>query len=183
MTNETENKSEKQEIKQKKPWWHHAIELLVIIAIGYGILLWQDRHLLKQSDDAMTPQQVLVGLDEKAYAIPVSEQKQLIYFFAPWCTICHLSIGNIESQKQALLDKGYQVRYVALDWQSKAEVQEFATNKKLTFPVLMGTKETMNDYKVQGFPTYYLIDEKGKIITGSQGYSSSLGVWLRSLNN
>lgn len=174
---------EKKRIKRKKPWWRHILEILIIIAIGYGIMLWQDRHLLKKSDQAIAPQQILVGLDSKSYQIPIQNEKQLIYFFAPWCTICHLSIGNIESQKEALLDKGYHVRYIALDWQSKQEVEQFAKDKKLTFPVLMGTIETMQDYKVQGFPTYYLIDEKGKVITGSQGYSTSLGVWLRSLNN
>ncbi len=167
--------------KLKKSWWRILIEISVIAAIFFGIMAWQERHLLSNEEDAIAPSQILIGLDGQPYALPINGQKQLIYFFAPWCNICRLSIGNIESQKQSLLDKGYQVRYVALDWQTQDEVMEFVQDKKLTFPVLLGSIETMHQYQVKGFPTYYLVNEQGEILTGSQGYSTSLGIWLRSL--
>ncbi len=168
--------------KPKKAWWRHLIELLVVIGVVLAIMQWQERHLLGKSDSAKAPSQILVGLDQQTYALPASNQKQLIYFFAPWCNICRLSIGNIELQKEALLNKGYQVRYVALDWQTQNEVEAFVADKELSFPVLMGTLETMQNYKVKGFPTYYLVDEHGDITASSQGYSTALGIWLRSLN-
>ncbi|NVJ68156.1 MAG: redoxin family protein [Gammaproteobacteria bacterium] len=173
------NPSKKQ--LDKKPLWRHFVELLILIAIISAIWQWQERHLLSKQDKAQAPSQVLVGLDQKTYALPIKGQKQLVYFFAPWCTVCRLSIGNIESQKAGLLAKGYQVRYVALDWQSQAEVETFVADKELTFPVLMGSLETMQQYQIKGFPTYYLIDENGAITAGSQGYSTSFGIWLRSL--
>ena len=181
MTDPTSDKTSHETAKIKKPLWRHLVEIAVILSVVFAIMKWQERHLLSNEESALAPQQTLVSLDGQSYALPLAGQKQLIYFFAPWCNICHLSIGNIESQKEALLDKGYQVRYVGLDWQSKEEIIEFAQETELTFPVLLGTKETMSLYQVKGFPTYYLIDEKGQISAGSQGYSTSLGVWLRSL--
>ncbi len=169
--------------KIKKPWWRHALEILGILLVIYGVMLWNERHLLSSENNIQAPKQMLVGLDDNVHSMPIENQKQLLYFFAPWCSICDLSIGNIETQKQGLLDKGYQVRYIALDWQSRQEVMQFAKDKKLTFPVLMGTLETLERYKVKGFPTYYLVNEKGEITAGTQGYSTSLGVWLRSLSS
>ncbi|WP_251358140.1 TlpA disulfide reductase family protein [Kangiella sp. TOML190] len=175
--------SRQTKIKPKKPIWRHLLEIALLLVVVFGILWWQERHLLSRDDKPLAPSQQLISLDEKRYQIPAAGQKQLLYFFAPWCKICRFSIGNIEAQKPALLKKGFQVRYVALDWQNKTEVAAFAKEQKLTFPVLMGTLETMQQYQVQGFPTYYLVDEQGRISAGSQGYSTSLGIWLRSLNN
>ncbi|MRX27581.1 peroxiredoxin [Kangiella sp. HZ709] len=167
--------------KPKKTWWRHALEILTLVSIFFAVMLWQERHLLSNDGHQKAPEQVLVGLDENTHALPINNQKQLLYFFAPWCTVCDISIGNIELQKSALLNKGYQVRYIALDWKSQQEVQAFVDENDLTFPVLMGTKETMQQYSIKGFPTYYLIDDNGVITAGSQGYSTSLGVWIRSL--
>ncbi len=171
-------------IKTKhKAWWRHGLEILILGGIFLGVMRWQERHLLSNDDHQKAPAQILVGLDEKTHALPINNQKQLLYFFAPWCTVCDISIDNIELQRNALLEKGYQVRYIALDWKGQQEVQVFVDDNELTFPVLMGTKETMQQYSIKGFPTYYLIDDSGVITAGSQGYSTSLGIWLRSLGS
>lgn len=157
------------------------LTLSAYILIIVAIMAWQERHLLNRQTDAQSAQILLPSLEGKAYQLAESGQKQLIYFFAPWCNICHLSISNIESQKSLLTEKGIQVLYVALSWQDKTEIKRFVKEHKLSSPVLLGTQQVAQDYKVKGFPTYYFINEQGIAESGAQGYSSELGVWLRSL--
>lgn len=160
---------------------------LPFIVIILGIFYWQNRHLLNYQENNQTPQsahtQKLLSLTGKTDSIidPTSNQSTIVYFFAPWCSICDWSIGNLESQRKSLLEKNYRVVYVALSWETQEEVGDFATRNQLTEPVLLGTQSIMQDFKVKGFPTYYLINSDGKVISGSQGYSSKIGIWLRSL--
>ena len=156
---------------------------MVFLSIFFAINWWQERHLLNHQSDNKAPHAQLVSIDGKNYQLPADKQNHLIYFFAPWCTICDLSIGNIEAHKQNLIDKGYQVYYVALSWQNQEEIQTFAKEHQLSFPVLLGTEQTGLDYSIKGFPTYYLINSQGQVVSGSQGYSTELGIWLRSFSD
>ena len=103
----------------------------------------------------------------------------VIYFFAPWCQICHLSIGNL----QALYEKNenLDVIAVALDYTSADEVMDFTKQHQLTFPIALGSEEIKHSFLISGFPSYYVLDKKNSIIGKSMGYSSELGLYLRSL--
>ena len=37
-----------------------------------------------------------------------------------------------------------------------------------------------NDYQIVGFPTYYVIDEAGNLASKSMGYSTELGMRVRT---
>ena len=103
----------------------------------------------------------------------------VVYFFAPWCQICHASIGNL----QALYEKNQQIDVVAvvLDYSSIDEVNKFTNRHQLTFPVVLGNEAIKKYFSVSGYPSYYVIDEENIIIAKSMGYSSELGLYLRSL--
>ena len=103
----------------------------------------------------------------------------VIYFFAPWCQICHASIGNL----QDLYEKNNKINViaVALDYSSIDEVRAFSKQHHLTFPIALGTEAIKQAYSVSGYPSYYVIDEYNTVISKSMGYSSEVGLYLRSL--
>jgi peroxiredoxin len=103
----------------------------------------------------------------------------VIYFFAPWCQVCHASIGNL----QTLFEKNEQVDViaVALDYSSTEEVMKFTQRHQLTFPIALGNEKTKLTFAVTGYPSYYVLDEDNVITAKSMGYSSQLGLYLRSL--
>ncbi|NVK21272.1 MAG: redoxin domain-containing protein [Kangiellaceae bacterium] len=173
--------TEKKPYRTLKHWLIIAAEITVFAIIFFAINWWQQRHQLSQQDKAQAPSINLIGLDNKLYSLPSQSTDHLVYFFAPWCTICDISIGNIEDRKNSLAKKGYDVFYVALSWQSREEVEQFVKDNQLTFPVLLGTEQVAKQYNIKGFPTYYMINSQGQVTAGSQGYSTELGVWLRSL--
>ena len=60
------------------------------------------------------------------------------------------------------------------------EVRAFIDDKQLPFPVLLGNTSTFSDWQVKGYPTYYLVNEAGNIQARNAGYSTQIGLWLRS---
>lgn len=103
----------------------------------------------------------------------------VLYFFAPWCQICHMSMGNL----QALYEKNehLEVVAVAMDFISIDDVMDFTKQHQLTFPIALGNEEIKQAFSISGFPSYYVISEENTIIAKSMGYSSELGLYLRSL--
>lgn len=103
----------------------------------------------------------------------------VIYFFAPWCQVCHASIGNLQTIFQN--NEQVDVIAVALDYTSSNEVMKFTQKHQLTFPIALGDAQTKQDFAITGYPSYYVLDENSVITAKSMGYSSELGLYLRSL--
>ena len=102
----------------------------------------------------------------------------IVYFFAPWCFYCRSSIGNLDE----LVAEGRVAwgTVVALDYSDADEVQAFIEDTGVTLPVLMGTRMTAADWSIRGFPTYFVIDAQGQISSRSVGYSTGVGMRIRS---
>ncbi|SEL15190.1 Thiol-disulfide isomerase or thioredoxin [Colwellia chukchiensis] len=120
----------------------------------------------------------LSTLDNKTLSLQANGQKTIVYFFAPWCQICHMSIGNLQS----LFERKPHIKViaVALDFVDQNEVAAFTERHQLTFPVALGNEAVKQDFQVQGYPSYYVLDEENTVISRSLGYSSELGLYLRS---
>jgi peroxiredoxin len=103
----------------------------------------------------------------------------VLYFFAPWCQVCHASIGNLQTLFQN--NEQVDVIAVALDYTSSNEVMKFTQKHQLTFPIALGNTQTKQDFAVSGYPSYYVLDKNNVITAKSMGYSSELGLYLRSL--
>lgn len=130
--------------------------------------------------EVVAPQNILLKtLDDKTIELTNINKTTVIYFFAPWCQICHASISNLQSiyEKNDHID----VIAVALDYIDKKDVTDFSNQHQLTFPVALGSELVKAQFKVKGYPSYYVIDEENTIIAKSMGYSSEIGLLLRTL--
>lgn len=106
-----------------------------------------------------------------------SSQKTILYFFAPWCHVCHASIDNV--QKVYEKNPDVNVIAIALDYMEEEEIQAFVAKHQLTFPVAFGHEGVKQAFNIQGYPSYYVIDEENTIVYRSTGYSTELGLHLR----
>ncbi|MEW6991557.1 TlpA disulfide reductase family protein [Colwelliaceae bacterium 6441] len=109
----------------------------------------------------------------------INQQKTIIYFFAPWCQICHASIDNLQAIYQS--NTSLKVIAVALDFMTVEEVEKFVAKHQLTFPVAIGNEEVKQAFKVHAYPSYYVVDKKNIVIAKAMGYSTEIGLYLRSL--
>jgi thiol-disulfide isomerase/thioredoxin len=154
------------------------IQGIVFVLIFNAISMLRETSML--SSNASVPVQhqlqTLMGNDINLHA---KGKKTIIYFFAPWCHVCNFSIDNLQNVYQKNPDLN--VIAVALDFVDIEEVRKFTNNHQLTFPVALGTASVKADFHVQGYPSYYVLNEENTIIGRSLGYSSEIGLYLRSL--
>ena len=150
---------------------------LVVLTIWLGISYWQQEDLIQ--DGAAAPAFHLTSLTGDTTRLSdIQADRTLLYFFAPWCSICKLSIGNLDELDA---DESLAVVAVALSYGSSAEVEVFVGDQELKVPVLLGTNQTLSGYKIEMFPTYYVLDQQKRVISKSVGYSTELGMKLRSM--
>lgn len=155
------------------------IQVIVFFTIFQALSMFQEVDMLS-TGKAVTHQSIsLKTLDNKTIELNHLEKTTVVYFFAPWCQICHMSISNL----QAIYEKNDHINVVAvaLDFVDQKEVFEFSNQHQLTFPIALGNEQIKAQFKVKGYPSYYVIDEENTIIAKSMGYSSEIGLLLRTL--
>ncbi|NMP15298.1 TlpA disulfide reductase family protein [Thalassotalea sp. Y01] len=133
------------------------------------------------ADSSETPNFQLLDLSYQPRDLLVADTSNpsIIYFFAPWCSVCRFSMDNLQSLYQRNPDVN--IVAVALDFKDKQEVQQFVERMGLEFPILLGNQQVKQAYKVSAYPSYYVLDEQQQIQHKSMGYSTELGLYLRSL--
>jgi len=161
--------------------WASILFEATIIVLVLLIFSWFQNRGTLAADGKIAPDFVLQSVDGETIQLSsLRGKKVLIYFFAPWCNICHMSGGNLNDLREARTEDELVVLVVGLSWESKEEIKQFKDDLKLTMPVLIGNNQQMIDYKIKGFPTYFVIDEEGKVTHRSVGYSTELGMRLRT---
>lgn len=164
--------------KMKQIKWHIGIrDIVVICAIVYAVNAWQSRDMLDVESSLVLDTQLLVGLDGKISTLIKSDKPTLIYFFAPWCKVCSLSIGNLEYLDTEKLN----IIRIALDYSNVEAVQDFAEKHNISSQILLGHEGLKRQFQIQGYPTYYILDERQKVLSKSYGYSTALGLRLRQI--
>jgi thiol-disulfide isomerase/thioredoxin len=154
------------------------IQVLVFFVIFNAISMWRETSMLSTSADVVPVKHQLKTLMHNDIRLQAKGKKTIVYFFAPWCQVCNFSIDNLQNLYQKNPEIG--VIAVALDFVDVAEVKKFTNNHQLTFPVALGNESVKADFQVQGYPSYYVLNEENVIIGRSLGYSSEIGLYLRS---
>lgn len=138
----------------------------------------RETSMLSTNGDIVPVPHQLETLMNEDITLHAKGEKTIVYFFAPWCQVCNFSIENLQNvyQKNPELN----VIAVALDFVDVEEVRKFTNNHQLTFPVALGNEAVKSDFQVMGYPSYYVLNEENTIIARSLGYSSEIGLYLRS---
>lgn len=160
-------------------WASLAFDVVLLIMVFVLISMWQTRNL---PNDEHTPPLELVWLDDmRADSVMVPGETGVVYFFAPWCFYCRKSIDNLDE----LVSSGTLAwaRVVALEYEDLDDVREFISETGIQLPVLLGGPQTTRDWQIRGFPTYFVIDGDGKIVSRSVGYSTKIGLQVRAWLN
>ncbi|MBF7072608.1 redoxin domain-containing protein [Glaciecola sp. MH2013] len=158
----------------RKSSWPRDIVLGLIIV--FAVMAWQNRNLLDSDGSIQINSQSLISLKGEIYKLAPSNKKTLIYFFAPWCTVCKLSIGNLD----AVDTQEFNVIRVALDYQSVEEIDSFADDAGVSGTILLGADKHKERFNISGYPTYYILDENLRVIRSDMGYSTYVGLKLRT---
>jgi thiol-disulfide isomerase/thioredoxin len=158
----------------KKSSWTRDILIGVIIITGF--MAYQNRNLLEDDGSIQISAQNFIQLNGDMYSLEPSDKKTLLYFFAPWCTVCKMSIGNLD----VVDTDDFNVVRVALDYQSVEEIHAFAKDAGVQGTVLLGGEPHKKRFNISGYPTYYILNENLQVIKHDMGYSTLLGLKFRT---
>ena len=151
-------------------------QLFLIAAVIGGMNYWKTRHMASGS----SPKSQLIDLVGQSAFVPDVRQGRisLVYFFAPWCGVCRLSMGNLNKIRREMPDIDIQI--VALDYSSKDEVIQFVNDNRIEPPVYMGNEFTGAAWGVSAYPSYFIVDQDSVIRSRTVGYSSKFGIMLHA---
>lgn len=153
---------------------------IIVFTLIFNILSFiKESPMLARGEKPSSEQIILPSLMNEEQPLFEPGKTQIIYFFAPWCQVCHASISNLQSIYEEKPE--ISIRAVALDYSTVNEIKHFAAQHELSFPILLGDSELKKMFKVQGYPSYYVLNEDGEVKSKSLGYSTEAGLNLRSL--
>ncbi len=156
------------------------IEVSLFIAAFMAISAYQARTLLP-TDHEPAPSLQATTLQGEVFDLEDLKGKPvLIYFFAPWCPYCSASADNIVRLREWRSEEQLAIVAVALDWQEHGQILEYASEHDLNMPVVMAGPEIATNWKVHGFPTYYVLDSEHQVVRRDFGYSTQIGLLWRS---
>jgi len=155
-------------------------DLLVVIVILGGFHWYRTQDMLATGDELAPPLNLPVLNGGVSGLRNADGRPVLVYFFAPWCKVCAASSHNLRNLRWFRDEEDLAIFLVVLDWQDHAEVTEYVERHELDFPVLMGDGRTAQAWGISVFPSYYLLDDEHRIRRRDYGYSTLLGLWLRT---
>ncbi len=155
-------------------------DILIIFVIMIGLHFWQTKELLPTGHQVI-PDFTLNNLDNQEITIASHKQSiKLLYFFAPWCSVCKFVTGNVNFIHSFFSKEQLEVYAIALSYDEKQEIVDYAKDKDFKVEVLLGNERAHNMFQVNAFPTFYFLDQKGKVAARSVGYTSTFGLLIRS---
>lgn len=153
---------------------------MLFIGVFVAIMAYQARGLLATD---LGPAPALRGTSLQGDPFDLAElggKPVLIYFFAPWCLYCSASADNLVRLRRLRGEDELAIVAVALDWQTHAQIVDYANKHALNVPVVMGDSEIAAGWQVYAFPTYYVLDSEHRVARRDVGYSTQLGLLWRS---
>lgn len=137
---------------------------ILISAILIGLLVYQ---IMSRSKENAAAEGIvnfkLVSVDGKEYSLSDFRGKKVVLnFFATWCPPCRAEIPDFERFYRENED----VVLIGINIQEdKTTVEEFLSSMGVTYPVLLDRDGKISaQFGIEGIPTTFLIDEKGKVI-------------------
>jgi len=125
----------------------------------------------------------LPDLNDQPYTVGGKQDKlTFVNFWASWCAPCELEAPDL----QALQEKyGKEINLVGINatkFDKERGAREFVEEYEFTFPILMDrVGDITKQYKVENFPTSFLIDSDGVIQERINGVIP-LAEWERLIN-
>ena len=156
------------------------MDAVFIVLVLMVFSWWQNKGSLEATGQP-APDFVLSSLSGDTHRLSDYRGRQvLIYFFAPWCHICRVSAPNLNDLREARNKEELMIFMIAQSYESIAAIETFVEDLDLKVPVLIGHEQQLLDYKIKGFPSYYVVNEAGELASRSIGYSTELGMRLRT---
>ena len=95
-------------------------------------------------------------------------------FWATWCPPCRASIPKVEKlYEQFKDDEDFVVLGINLQ-EDKDRIIKFIRKQKMNYPILLGDKKVITNYKISAIPQFFIMDKKGDIYNKYVGFTPGM---------
>lgn len=102
----------------------------------------------------------------------------LISFWEYWCSPCIRSLPKLKTFQKTYKDK---INIIGISTQSPEKVKRILLNKNIDLLNLKGNDKLLQQYKINSFPTYFLVDKNGMIIKEYSSFSDAIEKDIKAL--
>lgn len=155
-----------------------SVDLTVMLGIVLVIGAFQTRNHPRGAAPAYTFTTL-----EQATPVALSSlvgKPTLLAVWAPWCGVCKAESGNV-SRARAWLGERANVVSVATAFNDVSEVRQYMSAQGVDYPVLLAQEDFQRLMHVEAFPTVFVLDSQGRIVSSMQGYTTTLWLIWRTL--
>lgn len=170
---DTESESaRKPVVGRSKRYWRRALEVLIVLAVLFGVHVYQTRNLV--AGEAPDFQARLID-GTPVRLSDLRGQPVMLQFWATWCPVCRLEQGSID----AIADD-HKVISIALEDSTAGEIESWMNERDVSYPVVRDASGSLASlYGVHGVPTTVIVDADGHIRFAEVGYTTEIGMRLR----
>jgi peroxiredoxin len=155
--------------RRRPRWLRWLLEAVVILGVFAAVSAWQTRDL---PSGGAAPPFALKALDGNVVRLEDLRGKTvLLHFWATWCGVCRYETSALNAV-HARLDAREALVSIVADSEDVDQVRRFVAERGIRYPVLLGTPELLERYRVSAFPTNYFIAPDGTIRSSSVGMST-----------
>lgn len=102
----------------------------------------------------------------------------LISFWEFWCSPCIKALPKLKTLQNTFKDK---VTVVGISSQSFKRIKQLLLDKNIEILNLKGNNKLLEQYKINSFPTYFLVDKNGVIIKEYSSFSDAIEKDIKEL--
>jgi thiol-disulfide isomerase/thioredoxin len=94
-------------------------------------------------------------------------------FWGSWCPPCRAAMPSIQRIHEKYKDKDVVV--IGINWErdAKADPKKFMADNGYTYGLVLGADQIASEYRVRGWPTFYIINRAGEIVWSGVGFTST----------
>jgi thiol-disulfide isomerase/thioredoxin len=151
---------------------------LSLLAVVLGVMGWFQTRNHPRGD---APSYTFRTLEQTEVTLAsLSGKPTVLAVWAPWCGVCKMESGNV-SRARAWLGERANVVSVATAYDDVSQVRTYMEQQGVDYPVLLAGEDFTRMMRVEAFPTVFVLDSSGRIVSSVQGYTTTLGLMFRAL--
>jgi thiol-disulfide isomerase/thioredoxin len=94
-------------------------------------------------------------------------------FWGSWCPPCRAAMPGIQKLHEKFKDKGVAVVGLNYERNAAANPAKFMKDNGYTYNLVLKADTIADKYKVNGWPTFYILDRQGKVLWSAVGHDPS----------
>jgi peroxiredoxin len=164
--------------RARQRWWvRWGVDLAFVVLLFSAVMAWQTRHLPGAGTPAPDFQlRTLTG--EQVRLSELRGKPVVLAFWAPWCGVCKAESSTLSALRRTVGERAH-VLTVAVAYEDEEDVRRFVREREADYPVLLGDSELTRAFRVDRFPTTFIVSSEGRIEQATVGYTTRLGLLWR----